>query len=107
VRSATRTISGINRESSRHERKNDDCWNQKWPNGLPFPAHPARPDGRSSMKDQYAENRCGQHRTENDVDRFKCVAVPHQNCANIITIIFKSWAFTGSKFSMLGYGIRS
>ena len=30
--------------------------------------------GRSSMRDQYAEYGCGQHRTEHDADRFKCVA---------------------------------
>jgi hypothetical protein len=106
VRSAARTISGINRNRPATSPKNDDCWNQKWPNGLPFPAHPARPD-RRSMIDQYAEDSCGQHRTEHDVDRFKPVAVPHQNRANITTTIFKSWAFTGSEFSMLGYGIRS
>ena len=63
-------------------------------------------DGRSSMIDQYAEDSCGQHRTEHDVDRFKCVAVPHQNRANITTTVFKSRTFTGSKFSMLLYGIR-
>ena len=42
------------------------------------------------MIDQYAEDCCGQHRTEHYVDRFKCVQT-----------------FTGSKFSVLRYGIRS
>ena len=68
---------------------------------------PACLHARSSMIDQYAEDGCDQHRTEHDVDRFKCVAVPHQNCANVTTTVFKSWTFTGSKFSMLRYGIRS
>jgi hypothetical protein len=60
----------------------------------------------SSMVDQYAEDGCGQHRTEHDIDRFKCVAVPHQNCPYVTTAVFKSWILTGSKFSMLRYGIR-
>jgi hypothetical protein len=60
-----------------------------------------RLDGRSSMVDQYAEGSCGQHRTEHDVDCFKCVAVPHQNRASITTTVFKSRTFTGSKFSTL------
>jgi hypothetical protein len=33
-----------------------------------------------SMIDQYAEDACAQHRTKHDVDRFKPVAIPHQNC---------------------------
>jgi hypothetical protein len=59
------------------------------------------------MIDQYAEDCCGQHRTEHYVDRFKCVAVPHQNCPYVTTTVFKSRTFMGSKFSVLRYGIRS
>ena len=66
-----------------------------------------RPDEHSSMIDQYAEDGCGQHRTEHDVDRFKCVAVPHQNCSNAATTVFELRTFTGSKFSVLRYGICS
>jgi hypothetical protein len=39
----------------------------------------------SSLIDQYADDGCDQHRTDRDVDRFNCVAVPHQNCANVTT----------------------
>jgi hypothetical protein len=53
------------------------------------------------MIDQYAEDGWDQHRTEHDVDRLKCVAVPHQNCPNVTTTVFKSRIFTGSKFSVL------
>jgi hypothetical protein len=35
-----------------------------------------------SMIDQYAEDACGQHRADHDIDGFKCVAVPHQNPAS-------------------------
>ena len=31
-----------------------------------------------SVINQYAEDGCEQRRTEHDVDRLKCVAVPHQ-----------------------------
>jgi hypothetical protein len=54
-----------------------------------------------SVIDQHANDGCGQHRTEHDVGRFKCVAVPHQNCANVTTTLFKS-----DQFSMSRYGIR-
>ena len=54
-----------------------------------------------SVIDQHANDGCGQHRTEHDVDRFKCVAVPHQNCANVTTTLFKP-----DQFSMSRYGIR-
>jgi hypothetical protein len=60
-----------------------------------------------SMIDQYAEDACTQHRTKHDIHRFKCVAVPHQNCPNVTTTVFKSWTFTGFKFSTRCYGIRS
>jgi hypothetical protein len=40
--------------------------------------------------DQYPDDGYGQHRTEHDIDRFKCVAVPHHNRANVTTILFKS-----------------
>ena len=54
-----------------------------------------------SVIDQHTNDGCGQHRTEHDVGRFKCVAVPHQNCANVTTTLFKS-----DQFSMSRYGIR-
>jgi hypothetical protein len=64
-------------------------------------------DGRSSMIDYHAEDGCHQHRTEHDIDRFKCVAVPHHNCTDVTTTPAESRTFTGSKFLILRYGIRS
>ena len=54
-----------------------------------------------SVIDQHANDGCGQHRTEHDAGRFKCVAVPHQNRANVTTTLFKS-----DQFSMSRHGIR-
>ena len=39
---------------------------------------PGCASGVRSVIDQYAEDGCEQRRTEHDVDRLKCVAVPHQ-----------------------------
>jgi hypothetical protein len=36
------------------------------------------------MVDQYAGDGCGQQRTDYDINRFKCVAVPEQIRANIV-----------------------
>jgi len=51
----------------------------------------------TSMIDQYAEDGCDHHRAEHDVDRFNCVAVPHQNCSNVTTTIFRSRTFADSR----------
>jgi hypothetical protein len=40
--------------------------------------HEIKHDG-SSVIDQYAGHGCDQHRSDHDVDRFDCVAVPHQH----------------------------
>src|SRR6202042_265791 len=45
----------------------------------------------SSMIDQYAQNGYGQHRTEHDVDRFQCIAVPHGTMASARSS--PRWAF--------------
>ena len=57
-----------------------------------------------SMIDQFAEDAYAQYRTKHDVDRFKRVAIPHQNCLNVTTTAFKLRTFTGCKFSMPCYG---
>jgi hypothetical protein len=46
--------------------------------------------GPSSMVNQYAEDGCRQHSTKHDVDRFKCVPVPHQKSPSVAMTVFNS-----------------
>ena len=59
------------------------------------------------MIDQYAEDGCEQHRTEHHVDRFKMRSRTTSELRQRNQGGFKSRTSTGSKFSMLRYGIRS
>jgi hypothetical protein len=51
------------------------------------------------MINDYAEYGCGQHRTEHNVDRFECVAVPHRTMASARSSPRRAFLRRNSRYS--------